>query len=491
MPQEAPFDPCKQWLGIDAVQLGDARLVLGVAARESDPGIVNRAADARLKLLRAIAPGPFELARASLVKRVEEAQARVLAEIAAGAARAAVPTVDGFAMPPPPGQLASTMATAAPPPMPVPAPPPTFAAGPAMPPPVPGQAGWGGQSETAGDGFGSIRIRTTVYRKKTPGAGVALALLALAAVAGALAYYTLVVKGQREIASRGPDKNKSVQPVQKEDEKKNVETTRDQEDREGQRSDRQEREREDRRKQALEELERQRRERDMPGGQKQDAVKNELIKPTREPDRGPQDDPKKDEPKKEEVVKDGPGRERAEQFEAAVAAVFAAMRAPEGEPGSGSITELLAQASSQAVGGDAKNRVARWRALATYRQGFLDCRTKALAAVKNGDEYDVKDRKIAVVEVDEKVFTYHENGRNKTLPRADLPAGLVLAIVTSWFDARPANELYLGAYHFTKQEPNARLAREHWEKAEAGGADASSLLPLLDDPVFTRATAGE
>jgi hypothetical protein len=287
-----------------------------------------------------------------------------------------------------------------------------------------------------------------------------------------------------------------VQPVQKEDEKKNVETTRDQEDREGQRSDRQEREREDRRKQALEELERQRRERDMPGGQKQDAVKNELIKPTREPDRGPQDDPKKDEPKKdepkkEEVVKDGPGRERAEQFEAAVAAVFAAMRAPEGEPGSGSITELLAQASSQAVGGDAKNRVARWRALATYRQGFLDCRTKALAAVKNGDEYDVKDRKIAVVEVDEKVFTYHENGRNKTLPRADLPAGLVLAIVTSWFDARPANELYLGAYHFTKQEPNARLAREHWEKAEAGGADASSLLPLLDDPVFTRATAGE
>ncbi|MFM9195136.1 MAG: hypothetical protein ACKOWG_05240, partial [Planctomycetia bacterium] len=107
------------------------------------------------------------------------------------------------------------------------------------------------------------------------------------------------------------------------------------------------------------------------------------------------------------------------------------------------------------------------------------------------DEYDVKDRRIAVVEVDDEVFTYHENGRNHTLSRAKLPAGIVLAIVTSWFDARPANDLYLGAYHFTKQEPDAGLAREHWEKAEAGGADAAALLPLLDDPVFTRATAGE
>ncbi|MFM9195924.1 MAG: hypothetical protein ACKOWG_09315, partial [Planctomycetia bacterium] len=119
MPQEAPFDPCKQWLGIDAVHLGNARLVLGVAAQESDPRIVIRAADARLNLLRAIAPGPFELARASLVKRVEEAREKVLAEIAAGPVRAAVPTVDGFAMPPPPGQLAATMATAAPPTLPV------------------------------------------------------------------------------------------------------------------------------------------------------------------------------------------------------------------------------------------------------------------------------------------------------------------------------------------------------------------------------------
>ncbi|MFM7291492.1 MAG: hypothetical protein ACKO6B_09690, partial [Planctomycetia bacterium] len=205
-----------------------------------------------------------------------------------------------------------------------------------------------------------------------------------------------------------------------------------------------------------------------------------------ERDQGPRDEPNKDEAGTDEA---GPGQ--AEQFEETLSAVFAAMQSADGSPASAGIVELLEHASGQARGPDAKKRVARWRTLDTYRKGFLDCRRQALAAVKAGDEYDVKGRKIAVVEVDDKVFTYRENGQNKTWATADLPAGLVLAIVTSWFDARPANDLSLGAYHFTKQEPNAVLAREHWEKAAAGAADASSLLPLLDDPVFTRAIAGE
>jgi hypothetical protein len=58
-----------------------------------------------------------------------------------------------------------------------------------------------------------------------------------------------------------------------------------------------------------------------------------------------------------------------------------------------------------------------------------------------------------------------------------------------WFDANPANDLYVGAYHLAKAESAPELAREHWEKAEAGGADASALMPLLDDPVFARAMA--
>ena len=150
------------------------------------------------------------------------------------------------------------------------------------------------------------------------------------------------------------------------------------------------------------------------------------------------------------------------------------------------VTRLLAVASKQADGDDAKERVTGWKLLATYYKGFLDYREKALAAVKPGDEYDVKNQKVGVVEVDDEKFIYRTAGGNKTVARDKIPAGIVLAIVMQWFDENPANDLYLGAYHLAKPEPDPERAREHWQQALAAGADASGLLPLLDDPVFAR-----
>lgn len=488
MPNEAPFDPCRQWLGIDAVDLGDARLVLGVTERESDPLVVIRAADARLNLLRAIAPGPFELARTSLLKRVEEAREKVLAEIAAGPARPSVPP-GGFAMPAPPGQRT---APAAQPPFPA-APPPQPAAPfhPAPPPPVPAPPPWPG-----GAGDDGIRIRTTVYRKKTPVAGIALALLALAALAGGLAYFKFVHKKPGTVARWGQGKD-SRRGAAKQQEKNFGETSPEQQERDRERRreeedlerlERETREREEKRRLAREELERQQR------GREQEENKKGSGRDERRMNDGEQASSAKseqDEAAADESQASQPAAGGDTQLDETLAAVYASMRSPDGRPDHPGIEKLLETASGQAGAAEARTRVARWRSLATFQKGFLDYRDRALAAVKAGDEYDVKDRKIAVVEVDDEIFKYHENGRNKTVSRAALPAGIALAIVTSWFDAKPANDLYLGAYHFAKQEPNAKLAREHWEKAEAGGADASSLLPLLDDPVFTRATAGE
>ena len=59
-----------------------------------------------------------------------------------------------------------------------------------------------------------------------------------------------------------------------------------------------------------------------------------------------------------------------------------------------------------------------------------------------------------------------------------------LAIVTEWFDERPANNLFLGAWHATKPEPDLGRARGHFESAEAGGINAEPLLRLLDDPLL-------
>jgi hypothetical protein len=464
MAKDAPIDPCRQWLGIDAVDLGNARLVLGVKPEEGDPLVVVRAAEARLNLLRAISPGPFELARTSLIRRVEEAREKLLAEIAASPPRPLQVSAGGFAMPAPPSQLAATTPAV---------PTPLSSSGLGTPPPVPGQrpvpAGvWdGGESRAEGDGFGNISIRTTVYRKKTPVAGIALALVALAAVAGGLGYYTFVIKGQRQLA--GLDQlNTGKSGQEHKNKKKPSQAEREQEQREREQREREQAEQEkaEQEKAEREKAEREKREREQ---KELEPAKNEQMPGDQDP-----------EPKK-----------NAQQLDDTLARLFDVMRSQDGEPDDDAVAELLAAASEQAADREAKKRVAAWRELATYSKGFLGFRKQALAAVKGGDEYDVKDRKIAVVEVDDKIFKYHDNGRNKTVTWDQLPAGIMVAIVTQWFDGKPANDLYIGAYYVTKVEPNPQLAREHWEKAEAGGADASGLLPLLDDPVFTRALQDE
>jgi hypothetical protein len=111
--------------------------------------------------------------------------------------------------------------------------------------------------------------------------------------------------------------------------------------------------------------------------------------------------------------------------------------------------------------------------------------------VKSGDEYDFKGKKIAIVESDANRLVFRTTGERKEYARDKIPSGIVLAIVQKWFDTNPANDLYLGSYHLAKSESDPRRARDHWEKARNGGVDVSGLLPLLDDPVFTKADSAE
>ena len=132
----------------------------------------------------------------------------------------------------------------------------------------------------------------------------------------------------------------------------------------------------------------------------------------------------------------------------------------------------------------AKRRVADWQTLAQYAREFAGFREKAIAEVRPGNEFDVNGKKVGVVEIDDKKFIYRFQGRNKTTPRDKIPAGIAMAIVTTWFDERPDNHLFLGAYHATKPEPDLAKARDHWERAEQGGINAEPLFRLLDDPVL-------
>lgn len=504
MPTNAPFDPCRQWLGIDAVHVGNARLVLGVSPQEADPSVVVRAAEARLNLLRAISPGPFEMARAGLIKRVEEAREKLLAEIAASPPRppranAAV----AFAMPVPPSQRAASE-----PPVPatrpggVPGvPPATPGAFPPVPPTVPG-GGFHGD----GGGVEAISIRTTVYRKKTPVAGIVTALLTLSAMAGGLFYYASYGKakakklGERQAAHAEPvaaqmshepakdrTSNSAERPGRKPAQMK-AEKPADPTDDRAVSTSRPPSTRRERSRRPRPEPE--------PGPQPEEArTAEEAAMPAVPPPQPmrPAAPPKPADAdsmaREEKPAEDKPAEAMAEddgQLDAALAEALEAIQRQEYD----TVTRLLAAASKQtggrSSGSAASQRLESWQQLATYAKGFMDYRGKALAAVKPGDEFDVKNQKVGVVEVDDEKFIYRSAGGNKTVPRDKIPAGIVLAIVMQWFDSNPANDLYLGAYHLAKPEPDLTRAREHWERAEAAGADASGLMPLLDDPVFAK-----
>ena len=73
-----PFDPCREWLGIDAVDLGDPHRVLGIPFTQTNADAIIHAAEARLAGLRAISPGPFARAHEALQARVIEARDALL-----------------------------------------------------------------------------------------------------------------------------------------------------------------------------------------------------------------------------------------------------------------------------------------------------------------------------------------------------------------------------------------------------------------------------
>ena len=493
MPNEAPFDPCRQWLGIDAVDLGNARLVLGISPHEADPMAVLRAADARLTLLRTISPGPFEMARAGIIKRVEEAREKLLAEIAAGPPRPRADVGAAFAMPAPPSQRGGGPPTMPPPgPSIPPAVPTAVPPVPAVPPAVPGGAFQGD------GGVETIAIRTTVYRKKTPVAGIALTVLTLSAVAGGLVYYTYYGKqkakklGDRQTARAEQANAQAAAEPAKGRRSESVSARRAEKAPADPTSDRAV----STSKPPSKATERVRPSRRWPEPQEEPAAEEVLdaVTPPPPPMRKPEmstpvgEKPAEEKPAEEKPVAEKPAEEKpaegmAEadgQLDATLAEVLEALRRQEYD----TVKRLLAVASKEANGREAGQRVASWQQLTTYYKGFLGYREKAMAAVKPGDEYDVKNQKVGVVEVDDDTFIYRVAGGNKTVPRDKIPAGIVLAIVMQWFDDNPANDLYLGAYHLAKPEPDVQRAREHWEKALAAGADASSLIPLLDDPVF-------
>lgn len=493
-----PAGPCRQWLGIEPDDLPIARRVLGILPAEADPMVVLEAAKARIRLLRGIDAGPLEPVRRALLERVEAAREEVLGEIAAagraGHAPAAPrrPAGPAFAMPPPPpGQSRPASRADV-----TPAPPPVADTAPI-----------------------AIQVRRPLPRRRSgPPALFVVGSLCLVALAGLLGFLTWQKRSpgrapreiaQRDAAAAEPTAaGRSPEPSRRPTGQRAVAPS-------------------DGSQAALDAVTAAA----LPpaaapgdaGAASAPPPVNSQPAPDAEPmadgePEGAPDEPMDDAGEAAPPADADPAMapEEAGQPAPAVAAIpgpFDDPAAPRPAPavdagttadgaldaGLAAVRRALAQRDFPAAedglaavartvrGDDERDRVAAWEQLVDATKRFVDYRDKALATVTAGQDYDIDGKKVVIVEIDDTKLVYRTTGKNTTVPRARIPGKILLAIVTAWFDDRPQNQVFLGAHHATKPEPDLDAARACWETAAAAGVDAAALLGLLDDKALVPA----
>ena len=452
------FDPCKHWLGVDAVDLVSPHRVLGIAPSVTDPVAIVQAADRRLAVLREVDPGPFGRARDALVARVCEARDGLLQS-----GRAVGPPA-GIAPPPVPPPV----------PSPVPAPVPAVPASAIEPEPAAAEPDFGVVP------FAPRPVRQPIRRgsRDTGPALVSLALLLVAA--GALAAYVFrpeLFAGlrPRQIASR-PEASQRP-PVDESGATAPAET-----------------------------------DPAVPAPPADAATRPEEeepprpVKPTRKPREPrpvmPADErpPPPEDASPPPTTPTTPATETPDpetraaalaRVDERLAAAYAALREEDFEVAHDALA-AAAGAATEAEDQEAVDRVGRWKLLARYAERFPGYREQAFAAAKAGREYDVKGTVIAVIEVNDEVFVYRVQGQNRRVPRDKIPEVVSLAIVSEWFagDGRAANHIFLGVHHLARPQPDPVAAADEFRTAARGGEDVASLEALLDDPLVT-AAAGD
>jgi hypothetical protein len=431
------FDPCREWLGIDAVDLDKPHLVLGLTAGETDPVAVGRAAAARLTTLNGLVPGPFAVARDALLQRVQEARDSMLAAL------------------PPPGGMAAARPPA-----------PRIATGAATP---------GGHSPAvAGQGSfafdtGSTRPHGPAHRphhhhhhhpSRTADSGVALAALMflLAAAAGLGGYwYASQDKADRRVASRDADRPAQRPTANDPDRNQPVRSRNEPSERPGPRP--------------------------RPGT-------DDTPQPQSFPAQPAPFLPAPVQPSQPAPPVDDAAAARA------VIAVDASLRTAfmqiSGKDHAAAARTIQAARDQAGDDPDLHARIDRWGLFNDYAKEFAKHAADALKAANAGRDYALGKTRIAVIESTPTMLIYKQAGTVHRVPRERIPHDVITAIVGTWFaaDGRAANHIFLGIHHLAQPQPDVAATRREWQTATNGGESMAGMMPLLDDPIIKGAARG-
>lgn len=113
---------------------------------------------------------------------------------------------------------------------------------------------------------------------------------------------------------------------------------------------------------------------------------------------------------------------------------------------------------------------------------FWNALRDAVAKLHTGDELELKDNRVAVVEASRDALMIHIYGRQQRYAIKALPIGLIQALVDSSFSPTLGTKVIVGTFLAMDKEGIAR-ARVLWEDAAKHGESlGSDLLPELDVP---------
>lgn len=440
------FDPSREWLGIDAVDLADPLRVLGLPANVSDRDAVIAAAARLLEKLQRIDPGPFKRAHESLARRIEACRDQVLATVAARATR---PVPRAAPAPPVPSFIA-----------------PAVPGGP-VPPPLPDRTPKADAlALTTEPDVIRVEQSAPASRKRPSALPTLLSLLALVAVGGAAFKFwpqrgaktdseapqlAVAIPRPQAPTLAAPPPPAAVTPATEPpaNEPPAVKPTPPA----------------------------------APANPGTSSPPQVGAPPPVLPTPAPQPPPAPPQP-------DPRVRARAVAgVDQALRAAYEAIRADEFDTADRQVAAAARLAEDH---DDLADRVTCWQQFARYARQAAEYREKALNAANAGGDYEVGNQRIAVVESTPQRFVYRKAGRNVPIsPRADVPGPIVTAILRAWFaaDGRPGNHVFLGTHLLARREPNTRLAAAEWDRARDRGEDVSNLEPLLKDPIIQEAAA--
>lgn len=150
-----------------------------------------------------------------------------------------------------------------------------------------------------------------------------------------------------------------------------------------------------------------------------------------------------------------------------------------GERNSQAAKEHIDAAVKLAASGEQQDLAAGIQALPKYVDGFWEAVREGQNGLEEAGELKVGNTFVSIVEVGKGRLTIRANGQSRRYPLDELPAGLAVAIANRWFDDRPDNKVYVGAFYFVDPRTDVAEAKRLWEEAAGAGVDVKRLLALL------------